>query len=232
MPHDFVIPQELAEQLVARRGKLHPYEEFTPSRTALLVVDMQNYFVQTGEAAFCPAAAGIVPNINRLADAVRGAGGKVVWIVTEANGEAWENWQNFYEMYSPEGAQRRLDTLIPGSSSFDLWPELTPAPEDNTVIKTRYSAFIQGSSDIESLLRDTDIETVLVTGTVTNVCCESTARDAMMRGFRTIMVSDGNAANTDEAHQAALAGFISTFGDVQTTDQVIDNMKRIRQAAE
>lgn len=232
MPHEFVIPRALADQLVARRGKLHPYEDFTPARTALLVVDMQNYFVQTGEAAFCPAAAGIVPNINRLADALRDAGGKVVWIVTEANQEAWDNWKNFYEMYSPEGAQRRVDTLVPGSSSFDLWSELTPAPDDETVIKSRYSAFIQGSSEIETLLQNAGIDTVLVTGTVTNVCCESTARDAMMRGFRTIMVSDGNAANTDEAHRAALTGFISTFGDVQTTDQVIDNMKRIRQAAE
>lgn len=232
MPHRFEISQELTGQLVTRRGKLHLYEDFDPAQTALVVVDMQNYFVQTGEAACCPAAAGIVPNINRLADALRDAGGKVVWVVTEANQEVWDNWKNFYEMFTPEGAKRRVDTLVPGSSSFDLWPELTPAPEDDTVIKTRYSAFIQGSSEIEALLRQAGIDTVLVTGTVTNVCCESTARDAMMRGFRTIMVSDGNAANSDEAHQAALTGFISTFGDVQSTDQLIGNMAQSRQAAE
>ena len=156
----------------------------------------------------------------------------MVWIVTEATQEAWDNWKNFYEMHSLEGVKRRVDTLVPGASSFEIWPELNPAPGDDTIVKTRYSAFIQGSSGIEALLRPAGIETVMVTGTVTNVCCESSARDAMMRGFRTIMVSDGNAAFTDDAHQAALSGFLSTFGDVQSTDQLVGRLSQSRQAAE
>ena len=70
--------------------------------------------------------------------------------------------------------------------------------------KTRYSAFIQGSSNIERLLRDRGIDTLLVTGTATNVCCESSARDAMMLNFKTIMVTDGNAATDDDDHNASL----------------------------
>jgi ureidoacrylate peracid hydrolase len=66
---------------------------------------------------------------------------------------------------------------------------------------------------------------VLITGTVTNVCCESTARDAMMRNFRTIMISDGNAANTDQDHANSLAAFYLTFGDVETTDAVIEHLR-------
>jgi ureidoacrylate peracid hydrolase len=62
---------------------------------------------------------------------------------------------------------------------------------------------------------------VLITGTVTGVCCESTARDAMMRNFRTVMISDGNAAVTDEDHANSLIGFYLSFGDVETTDDVI-----------
>ncbi len=65
------------------------------------------------------------------------------------------------------------------------------------------------------------IDTVLITGTVTNVCCESTARDAMMRNFRTIMISDGNAANSDQDHANSLIAFYLSFGDVETTDAAI-----------
>ncbi len=71
-------------------------------------------------------------------------------------------------------------------------------------------------------MRRRGVDTVLVSGTATNVCCESTARDAMMLNFRTIMVSDANAANSDEAHQASLACFWATFGDVRLTTEVID----------
>jgi ureidoacrylate peracid hydrolase len=89
------------------------------------------------------------------------------------------------------------------------------------VEKNRFSAFIQGSSDLAQVLRSRGLDTVLITGTVTNVCCESTARDAMMLNFRTIMISDGNAAVTDEDHNASLCAFYLTFGDVMSTDAVI-----------
>ena len=70
------------------------------------------------------------------------------------------------------------------------------------------------------------IETVLITGTVTNVCCESSARDAMMLNFRTVMVSDGNAAMTDAEHNATLATFYAIFGDVMDTDFLIGCLER------
>jgi ureidoacrylate peracid hydrolase len=67
---------------------------------------------------------------------------------------------------------------------------------------------------------------VLVTGTVTNVCCESTARDAMMLNFKTIMVTDGNAAVTDEDHNASLCAFYLTFGDIMSTDMLVTCLER------
>ena len=97
---------------------------------------------------------------------------------------------------------------------------------DLTVTKTRYSAFIEGSSDLEARLRERAIDTVLIVGVATNVCCEATARDAMMRDFRTVMVSDANAANSDDEHDASLITFHLYFGYVQTTDQVIENLTR------
>ena len=77
-----------------------------------------------------------------------------------------------------------------------------------------------------SPLRTHGLDTVLITGTVTSVCCESTARDAMMLNFKTIMVTDGNAAATDEDHNGALIGFYLTFGDIMSTDMLISCLER------
>src|SRR5262249_17733691 len=99
-------------------------------------------------------------------------------------------------------------------------------PADLIVEKNRFSAFIQGSSNLAEVLRGRGLDTILVTGTVTNVCCESTARDAMMLNFRTIMVSDGNAAVTDEDHNASLCAFYLTCGDVMSRDMLVESLAR------
>ena len=87
--------------------------------------------------------------------------------------------------------------------------------------KYRFSAFLPGASELPERLRARGFDTVLITGTVTNVCCESSARDAMMRNFRVIMVSDGNAAMTQAEHEASLTAFYLTFGDVMDTDMLV-----------
>ncbi|HXW29054.1 MAG TPA: isochorismatase family protein [Xanthobacteraceae bacterium] len=84
---------------------------------------------------------------------------------------------------------------------------------------------MQGASDLPARLRAQGYDTVLITGTVTNVCCESSARDAMMLNFKTIMVSDGDAARTDAEHNATLASFYSVFGDVMDTDFLIARLE-------
>ncbi len=99
-------------------------------------------------------------------------------------------------------------------------------PGDLIVEKNRFSAFIQGSSNLADVLRARGLDTLLITGTVTNVCCESTARDAMMLNFRTIMVTDGNAAVTDEDHNASLCSFYLTFGDIMSTDMLVGLLER------
>jgi ureidoacrylate peracid hydrolase len=125
------------------------------------------------------------------------------------------------QMMTPDVRDRRVKSTWRGSEGHKLWSELDVKAGDQIVEKIHYSAFIQGSSDIEALLRGRGLDTVLVTGTVTGVCCESTARDAMMRNFRTVMIADATAARTDEEHNASLAAFYHTFGDVMTTDEAI-----------
>jgi ureidoacrylate peracid hydrolase len=222
----YEVPADLADRLMARRGRLHAYDQFSAASTAMLIVDMQNFFMKDGELMCAPAARDIVPNVNRLAAELRAAGGLVVWVVMEASEESRAAWANFHELFHADAFNRRMQSLGPAGEGYRLWPTMQPAAGDETVVKRRYSAFIEGSSDVEAVLRRHAIDTVLVTGVATNVCCESTARDCMMRGFRTVMVSDGNASFTQAEHDMALRNFITYFGDVQSTDEVLLHMGR------
>jgi ureidoacrylate peracid hydrolase len=194
-----------------RDGRLHAYDTLDGRRTALVVVDMQNYFVADGMPACAPVARTIVPNINRLAQATRAAGGTVIWIQTEALIEA--RWA------------RRQTLLATSGAGFPIYPTCEVVPEDKIAIKYRYSAFIPYPSELEALLRKDGIDTLLITGVATSTCCESTARDASMWGYRTLMVADGNADQTDALHNHTLGKFLVTFGDVQTTDEVLAKLK-------
>lgn len=216
------IPQSVVDEVVRQRGREHVFDDLDPKRTALLVVDMQNGFLMRGVAhALCEEAIEIVPNINRIAQALRKADGTVVWIKNTANEESHLSWSVRDAMDGPVRTARRNETMAPGSIGHELWAGLDVQPMDVTVQKTRFSAFIQGSSNLEALLRSRGIDTVIVTGTVTNVCCESTGRDAMMRNFRTIMVTDGNASTSDELHNASLIAFYLKFGDIMPTAMVV-----------
>jgi len=217
--HSYDIPQSVKDRVIRRQGKLLSHDTIDAGRTALVVVDMQNYFVAEGFAAEVPAARAIVPNINRMARAMRAAGGTVLWVQTTANG-AMEQWNNHHtHMLTPDRVEKRLAQLDEGHEGFKVYPKLEALPGDPRVKKIKYSAFIAGSSDIDAQLKARGIDTILVTGTVTNVCCESTARDAMMLDYRVIMLSDGNASLTDEEHAASLNNFMIFFGDVMTVDE-------------
>jgi len=222
--HKYVASDSVRNRVVRRQGKLVSHETIDAARSALVVIDMQNYFVAEGFPLEVPVAREIVPNINRLATAMRDVGGLVVWIQTTATG-GLERWGNHHRYtLSAEAARTRLASLDEAAEGFKLYPTLEPAPADPRVKKITYSAFIAGSSDLDTLLRRRGIETVLIAGTVTNVCCESSARDAMMLDYRVIMVSDANAALTDEEHAATLNSFLVAFGDVMTSDDVIQRL--------
>lgn len=222
MPHDIEIPQYVIDRIMAKRGKLKVFEHFEPAKTALLVVDMQNFFV-----AEVDTAKSIVPNINRLAQAMRDKGGVVAWILltvadTEDGPSKWPIYHDYF--FTPEKMKAHKGGLTEGSWGHQLYADLAPQADDIYSRKSRFSAFIQGASDIDAVLRARGIENLVVTGTATNMCCESTARDAMMIGYRGVMVSDANAARFDEDHLGGLVSFWQSFGDVQTTDQVINEL--------
>jgi ureidoacrylate peracid hydrolase len=224
--HKIAISQAVLARVTARIAKAHPFDMIDPRRTALLVIDMQNYFVKPGHQGEVPLAREIVSCINRLAAELRRRRGHVAWI---RNGTAntRQTWSTYHQwLMTPERMRRRYEAMEEGHDGFEFWHLNDIRPEDAKLTKLRYSAFIQGSSHIEQHLRERDIDTVLITGTATNICCESTARDAMMLNFKTIMVADALAASSDEEHNASLSAFYGQFGDVQTVDEVVQSLER------
>ena len=224
--HKIHIPDQIVARVLKRQGRWNVHDDVPAENTALVVVDMQNYFMAPGQQVEIPEAREIVPNVNRLADALRKAGGLVVWVRTVSNEDSFRDWSHFHDVLNtPERKARRHEALRDGAFGSQLWPGLDVHEEDLIVAKTRYSAFIQGSSPLEAALRERGISAVWIGGTSTNTCCESTARDAMLLNFRTTMVSDANADHTDAEHNATLINFAINFGDVASTD---DLTKRLR----
>ena len=223
--HRVTVRQEIVDRVLTRRGRYHLFDRLDPQRTALVVIDMQGTFCAPGGPAEVVTARGIVDPINNFTEELRKLGVPVIWVLhanTQVNGKS--DWELFFSLIVADNVKEKtLDSLSPGKQ--DIWSGLHVGPKDATVIKNRYSALIAGSSQLERLLRSMGIDTILVAGTKTNVCCESTARDAMMLDFKVVMVEDCCAALSDEEHRAALENIIQQFGDVMTSDKVVARLR-------
>ncbi|HEX6692029.1 MAG TPA: isochorismatase family cysteine hydrolase [Burkholderiales bacterium] len=225
--HKVSIRPHIVERVVARRGDLHWFTRFDAARSALLVIDMQNTFCLPGAPGEVPAARAIVPNLNRFAAALRGRGVPVIWILhanTVQNGHS--DWEVFFGhvVRNADVRRRMAESLAPERQA--VWRDLKVEPGDVTLVKNRYSALAHGASTLERVLRNLGVDTVFITGTKTNVCCDSTARDAMMLDFKSVMVSDCCAALSDEEHLASLEIFIQQFGDVMSADEVLARLSQ------
>jgi nicotinamidase-related amidase len=199
-----------------RRGRRHAFETLEPVRTALVVIDMVPFFVS--DSGYC---LGIVPNISDIAAALRKAGGTVAWVVPSPA----EHVAATEEFYGPKAAAMYRRSGGEGPVAGRLWEGFGVHSDDLLAEKTASSAFFPGRCPLPSLLEARGITTVLITGTVTNVCCESSARDASTLGYRVIMVADANAAIRDQDHNATLHTIYRSFGDVRPTAEVIGMIK-------
>ncbi|MEH2549190.1 ureidoacrylate peracid hydrolase [Bradyrhizobium sp. AZCC 2262] len=169
-----------------------------------------------------PHARDGVPNINRLAAAFRAAGGHVVWIKNAIYPETRKNWSVWVDnMMHDDLREEMCREMHPGSNGYELWPELDVKAQDAQIEKTRFSAFIQGSSGLAEYFEKIGVDTIAVTGTATQVCCESTARDGMMLNYKVIFVSGGCGAPTDADHNATLTSLLQSICDIRPTDDII-----------
>ena len=134
------------------------------------------------------------------------------------------DWELFFNnVVADEAKDRTIASLNPEKQK--VWKDLIVEDRDITIIKNRYSALISGSSSLERVLRNLGIDTILIAGTKTNICCESTARDGMMLDFKIVMVEDCCAALSDDEHLATLESIIQQFGDVRTSNSLLEILK-------
>jgi len=220
--HKIEIPDITKQRVLDWCGSEHIFAKIDPKKTAHIVVDLQNGFMAPGAAVEIPEARAIVPSVNRISRAMRATGGLNVFIqylIEPAARVAWSNW--FSKFMTPERVKRMDETFEKGCHGYDLWPGLDVKDSDLKVDKTRFGAFVPGSSDLHEILQRCGIDTLIVTGTATNVCCESTARDAMQMNYKVIFVADGTATNNDAEHNAALNAMMALFCDVMTTEELL-----------
>ncbi|MCL4186535.1 MAG: cysteine hydrolase [Rhodobacteraceae bacterium] len=216
--HTVSIPDFILEANQRRRGRVHALERIDPRRTALLVIDMQHAWLEPGFSMLeIPAARTIVDNINRIAAALRDAGGTVAFTQ-----HAWGDWPEFYDMFTRPGFREDvIPKTAPGTPGHELWKGIRAEPGDLRVVKNRPSAFIQGSSDLDARLRARGIDTLIITGTLTNACCEASARDAAALNYKVIFVGDATATRSDVEHNAALINVMQFVADLWMTDELI-----------
>lgn len=219
--HETVIDPALRARFMAMKGgREFSFSTIDPSRCAHLVIDMQNGFLEPGAMLEVPVARAIVPNVNALGRAVRDSGGvNVFFRFTTSTTSGWPVY--FEQFQSTDFGKAEVADFQPGSHGQALYPELEIAPADVVLDKTRFSAFTPGASAALELLRARGIDTVFVSGTLSDCCCESTARDAQQLGFRVIFLSDANAALSDADHNRAVASLACYFADIRSTEEVI-----------
>jgi ureidoacrylate peracid hydrolase len=189
-------------------------EKVAPKHTALLVIDMQNDFCDDQGAS---AKNGddvrlvrvIVPTLGALTAVARHAGVLVVFIRAShdetTNSDAWRERRR----------GRAASGCTEGTWGADWYGDLRPHGGDVVVTKHRYSAFINTPLDL--ILRSRGIRTIVPTGTATNVCVESTARDGHMLDYYVVLPEDAAATSHRPAHDATLYNIRAYFGDVVTS---------------
>lgn len=219
-PTPYEMPPYVIDRVMKKRGRLRVFDHFDARRSALVVIDMQEFYVHD-----VPSAIAIVPNINRLARAFRERGGQVAWVSMVAGEAGRSLWPLYHDrFFTAENARRHRDSLSKGHPGQQLRADLDVRPEDIHAEKQRFSAFIREHSDLPAKLEARGIENVAITGMLTNFCCETSARDAMMLDYRVAMVSDANAARFEEDHAIGFSTVFQSFGDVVSTDEMIDDM--------
>jgi ureidoacrylate peracid hydrolase len=231
--HRIEINAELLARLrELRGGGLHLFDDLDPTRTAHLVIDMQNGFMEPGAPVEVPFAREIVPSVNAISRRLREAGGLNVFVQFTTPSDAVASWSSFYARFPAEVRAAHLAAFAPDAHYWRLWPGMDVDQRDLRVDKHRFDAFIPGTCALDELLVRNRIETLIISGTLTNCCCESTARDAMQRNYKVIFVSDANATLTDAEHNATLNNLCALFCDVMSTEEVLAAIARAAPALE
>ncbi|MEE9273920.1 MAG: isochorismatase family cysteine hydrolase [bacterium] len=196
-----------------------------PKHAALLVVDVQNDFCAEGgmmhrEGFDLTMVKEMIPRLERFIEEAREAGMPVIFIRNVYNTD--DNWY-LSDVWLEQAARTRQGSYVihsvcgAGSWEGDFY-KVRPTEKDVIVTKHRFSAF--QDTDLDLILRSRDIRTLIMTGTATNVCVESTARDGFFRDYYIVFSSDCSGTYSKEDHEATLNNIRRFFGEVATADEV------------
>jgi len=158
-----------------------------PKKTAMIVVDMQNDFVASGAAMETPAARAVVPKLADALKICRDAGIKVIYTAHVHRRDGCD--MGLFDDLHPPIANR--EALVDGTPGVDIYSGVAPARGEHVIKKHRYSGFF--GTDLDMILREWGVDTVIISGTTTENCCHATARDAMFRNYRVVFLSDATA---------------------------------------
>ena len=181
----------------------------TPGKAALLVIDMQRYFLQQDSHAYLKQGEAAIKNVNRLMSAFRAAGAPVMLT------------RHMHKTGKDPGMLGKWwkDLMLEGDALVELDPRLDRADTDIEIRKDRYDAFLD--TKLEDDLKDRGIRQIVITGVMTDLCCETTARSAFCRDFEVFVVHDAMGTTTRALHNSALLTLSHGFAVILSTKEAL-----------
>jgi ureidoacrylate peracid hydrolase len=217
----YVTENTLEKKAKSWLKKIQPFNQermaLKPGKAALMVIDMQNFFLKEDGPALIESAFAFLPLLKELITSFREAGRPVIFTK---------------HVHHPERLDAGImewwwaDMCLEGSPESEVYQVIAPRPNEKVVQKHRYSAFY--NTDLETVLRCLKIEDLVISGVMTNMCCESTARDAYYRDYRVFFLADGTATISEEMHIASLLNLAYGFARVTTIRDILQQFQKQR----
>ena len=218
MMKSYVTARTIGAKAAGWLEKIKPYNQhkmrLNIAASALLVIDMQMFFLDPASPTYTCGGPAALPAVKRLAAAFRAVGRPVIFT---------------QHVHHPNGSDLGImgwwweGKCLQGSEASEIHPDLRPLPGEKVILKHRYSAFY--NTDLETVLRCLKIGDLVISGVMTNLCCESTARDAYFRDYRVFIPADGTGTITEEMHLASLLNLAFGFAFVTSGDRLITQVK-------
>lgn len=188
--------------------------ELKKDKSALLVIDMQKFFLNPKSPTFTCGGLAVLPNVKQLVEAFRKAHRPIIYT---------------RHVHHPDGIDAGImgwwweGMCVEGSPESEVHGEIIPLSHEKVILKHRYSSFY--NTDLETILRCAKIEDLVISGIMTNMCCESTARDAYYRDYRVFFLADGTGSVNEEMHTASLLNLAFGFAFITTTQTVLQQLQ-------
>ncbi len=193
-----------------------------PSKTAFVIIDMQNFSCTPSQGAAMTDIGKITSEINGLAGCCRSVNVPVIWVRHNVTAGSAGNDAGLYAAFHEKS---RLKELYNEGKGTEVFPHMHFDPADHVVFKNRYSAFLSDPPELRRKLERLKRTQLIVAGIAANVCVESTVRDAMQLDYEVALVADGVATFDQALLKSTLKNTMLFFGDVLTTQEIMDGLK-------